>query len=84
MTAAEPAVGIAQDQQPVRPFLADIFVPLDQDAGRPDLAKLLPRTPRVCVRLADPQFVEEDVAQVGIVVLAGMDQHVIRKRPACE
>ncbi len=72
----ETAVRVAEDQQPVRPLDGhDLLGPADDPADL--VAERAPLDPKVVIGLPDSEVPEEDLVQVRVVVLPGVDQDVV-------
>ena len=70
------AVGVAQNQQPVRPMFEKQRLASLQDLSDLSAESGGPHA-HVHIGLAHPQFVEENLAQPVIVVLSGVNQNVL-------
>lgn len=73
------AVGIAVHQRPIRFFLKQHALNhLDHPPGV--LAMRAAADAEVIVGARDVEFIEEHVAHIGVVMLAGMHQHLAHRR----
>ena len=75
----EAAVGIAENQQPVGPVLEEERLGFRQNLPHL-IAECLTADAHVVVRVADPELAEEQAVQSIVVVLAGVNEDVVRVR----
>src|SRR5690606_29124683 len=72
-------VGVTVDERPVGSFLQqDAFDAREHPAGHGSVRTA--RDAQVPLRWSDPELVEEDGAHVAVVVLAGVDEHLVDVR----
>ena len=69
-------VGVAEHEQGVRLFFAEAFVSAGDDVAE-RLAQVATDAVEVAIRRAEVEFLEEDLVERPVVVLPGVDEHVI-------